>query len=65
MNKSILSVVFFPLTISIINAQELQFSPFAGYTFADKFGFYRGSAKIGDEFTYGGVKYFLFDIIGV
>lgn len=39
---------------NMLNAQKLQIAPFAGYTFADKFRFDRGNARIGDGFTYGG-----------
>lgn len=45
-----LSVILTQLTI----AQNIQFTPVAGYSFCDKFHFYQGNAKIGDGFTYGG-----------
>jgi len=41
-------------TTSMMTGQKLQLAPFAGYTFADKFRFDRGTARIGDGFTYGG-----------
>ena len=53
MKKQWLFICLILMAISSAKAQELQFSPFAGYTFADKFKINRGSAKIGAGFTYG------------
>ena len=51
---TLFAVLLLIITISTY-AQNIQFTPIAGYTFADKFNFDRGKAKIGDGFTYGGI----------
>lgn len=61
MKKIILLICLTILTNTLIKAQDLQFTPFAGYTFADKFKFDRGNARIGDGFTYGGILSYVID----
>jgi hypothetical protein len=55
MKKIILLICITILTTTLIKAQDFQFTPFAGYTFADKFKIDRGNARIGGGFTYGGI----------
>jgi hypothetical protein len=49
----ILSSLMIALTTTS-TAQQIEISPFAGYTFADIFTITGGTAHIGDGFTYGG-----------
>jgi hypothetical protein len=37
-----------------IHAQSIEIMPFAGHTFSENFGVYRGEVRISDGFTYGG-----------
>lgn len=55
MRKFFLLSTLLLLTSMLSMAQSIQFTPFAGYTFADKFNIGGGTARIGDGFAYGGI----------
>ncbi len=54
MKKSLLAVVFLMAVSGTLKAQSFEFTPFAGFTIADKFNIDQGTAQIGGGFTYGG-----------
>lgn len=53
--KKLLFLSALMLTLAFTSiAQGVEFTPFAGYTFGDRFNIRGGTARIGDGFTYGG-----------
>ncbi|WP_163711729.1 hypothetical protein [Mangrovibacterium lignilyticum] len=63
MKKLIFAVTFFLLVLclKVSYAQSVEFTPIAGYTFADRFDIYRGYGRVGGGFTFGGTFAYVVD----